>query len=542
MIDLINYFLDEGFLLSPDFLKIFSSEDLDLFLRNLKEKVKNKEKLLILNEDLFLLITKGDRKLVVNWLEFEKSKSFLERDKDNNGYNMFLDVLGYTLSEDKKKIMNESLSEESEIIEEKKEEGNNVIVVKSYEEDTKKREIQDFVSYFRVRYGALKKILINRSELRDTISISRVPNRSTKEKVSIIGIVSDKKLTKNGNLIFELEDLTGKIKIILKKSDNEIFKSAKDIVLDEVIGITGFNSREVIFADNIIFPDVPLNNELKRLDREEYVIFTSDLHFGAKLFLHEEFSKFIKWLNGESGDEKQKDIAKKVNYLFIAGDVVEGVGVYPGQFDDLEIVDVYQQFEKVAELLSLIRKDIKIIICGGNHDAIRLAEPQPILNKEIAKGLYEMENVLIVTNPSFINIASSIDFPGFNVLLYHGFSFPYLADNVESIAMNGRLERSDLIMKFLLQKRHLGPTHTSIQYIPNAKEDPLVIDVLPDFFVSGHIHRVSALNYRNISVVCSGCWVEESENQRKRGLVPDPGKVVLVNLQKRDIKILNFKE
>ncbi|MBL7147319.1 MAG: metallophosphoesterase [Nanoarchaeota archaeon] len=540
--NLVETFLGEGFLLSPDFIKNFGDHDFTWFFKNIKNKIKEKENLLVLNEDLFFLIKGGGKELSVNWLEFEKSKVFLERQKNNNSYNLFLDVLSCNLGDKKCKIIEEVFSDGSELIEEKKEKDNSVIVIKSYNNDVKKIEVQDFVGYFRVRYSSLKKILINRLELKDTISIGRIVNKESRERVAVIGIVNDKRITKGGNIILDIEDFTGKLRVILKNTDKELFDLAQDIVLDEVVGITGVNNKEVVFADNIIYPDIPLDNVFKKLDREEYAVFTSDLHVGSKLFLEKDFLKFVKWLNGEGGDKKQKEIANKVKYLFIVGDLIEGVGIYPGQFDDLEITDVYKQFEKFVELLSLIRKDINIIICGGNHDALRLAEPQPVLDKKIAKGVYEMENVLIVTNPCIVNIASSFDFPGFNVLMYHGYSFPYLADNVESIRKSGRLERADLIMKFLLQRRHLAPTHTSIQYIPNVEEDPLIIDIVPDFFVSGHIHRVCALNYRNVTVLGCGCWSEESDDQRKRGLVPDPSKVILVNLQKRDVKILNFKE
>jgi len=538
---LVEKFLNKGLLVSSCFIKKFGDSDFDGFIKILNEKIKEKEKILILNEDIFYLINSGDKKISVNWFEFEKSKVFSERNQENNSYNNFLDVMDYNLSDKKKEILNEIYNKEPRFIGGEKE-SNPVFVVKDYKEDIKKRDVQDFVSYFRVRYEALKKILINRKELSEAISIGRVFNKNTRDKIAIIGIVNEKHVTKKGNIILDLEDLTSKIKVILKDTDKELFNLAQDIVLDEVIGVTGFNNKNVIFADNIILPDVPLGNEFKKLNKEEYAIFTSDLHYGSKYFLEKNFLKFIKWLNGENGDKKQREIALKVKYLFIVGDVVEGVGIYPGQFEDLEISDIYQQFEKLADLLSLIRKDISIIICGGNHDALRLAEPQPILNKEIARGLYEMENVLIVTNPSIVNIASSVNFPGFNVLMYHGFSFPYLADNVESIRLAGRLERSDLIMKFLLQRRHLAPTHTSIQYIPNPKEDPLVIDIIPDFFISGHIHRVSVLNYRNVTLLGCGCWGRETAEQKKRGLVPDPAKIIIVNLQKRDIKILNFGE
>jgi len=218
------------------------------------------------------------------------------------------------------------------------------------------------------------------------------------------------------------------------------------------------------------------------------------------------------------------------------------VGVYPGQEEDLLIKDIYKQYEGLAFLLSKIRKDIKIILIGGNHDAMRIAEPQPKLNEEIAKPLYMLQNVIISTNPSMVNIASSLDFEGFKVLLYHGGSFPYMAENIESVRINGRLERADLIMKNILQKRHLAPSHEASLYIPDVNEDWLIIDKIPDFFISGHIHKTTVLNYRNVTTVGCGCWTEQSDDQAKRGIMPDPSRVTIVNLQTREVKILNFRE
>ena len=152
----------------------------------------------------------------------------------------------------------------------------------------------------------------------------------------------------------------------------------------------------------------------------------------------------------------------------------------------------------------------------------------------------ELPNVTMVSNPAYVNIHKTESFPGFDVLLYHGFSFIYYADAVESIRSNGGQKRSDLIMKFLLQRRHLAPTHTSTLYLPDSQKDSLVIDRIPDFFASGHIHRVSAANYRNITMVNSSSWLEMTEYQEKVGLFPQPGRAVLVNLQTRKVKILKF--
>jgi len=451
--------------------------------------------------------------------------------------------LEYNLDSEKKKILNSLLDEikkEETDLDTENEEGNNVIILKSYIEEIKKREVQDFVTYFRKRYEALRGILINRPELQDSISINRILNKSNKENVSLIGIVNNKNLTKNGNMVLELEDFSGSIKVIFSSNKKDLLLLSKDVILDEVIGIMGINLGDAVFANNIFFPDIPLTNELKKLDREEYVVFTGDIHFGSKMFLQEDFLNFIDWLNLKYGDNEQKRIASKVKYLFFVGDLVEGVGIYPGQEEDLFIKDIYKQYEGLSLLLAKIRKDIKVVLIGGNHDALRVAEPQPMLDKKIAKSIYELNNITIGTNPSTINIASSTNFDGFNVLLYHGFSFPYLAENIETVRLNGRLERADLIMKSILQKRHLAPSHESTLYIPDIKGDGLVIDKVPDFFVTGHIHKTSVLNYRNVTNLGCGCWTKQTEDQAKRGIVPEPSRVIIVNLQTREVKLLNF--
>ena len=98
-----------------------------------------------------------------------------------------------------------------------------------------------------------------------------------------------------------------------------------------------------------------------------------------------------------------------------------------------------------------------------------------------------------------------------------------------------------MIMKHNLKARHLGPTHNSIQYVPDKEEDHLVIDKVPDFYLSGHIHKTTALNYRGVTLIGAGCWTEQTADQEKRGIVPDPAKILVVNLRTREVKVLNFK-
>ena len=413
-------------------------------------------------------------------------------------------------------------------------------IVNSYKEESKKRDMQDFVDYFNSRYRAIEKILKQRQELKSTVSISKIMNKKDKESAAIIGIVSDKQTTKNGNLLFVLEDPTGRRKVLVNKNKPALYNEAKDIVLDEVIGVVGVNVDTLIFANNIIWPDVPTSKELKKSDDEKYALFLSDLHVGSSKFLPEDFEKFLKWINGEMGNEQQRNISKNVEYIFIAGDLVDGVGIYPEQDKELLIKDIYQQYKECAELLRQIPQHIPMIICPGNHDALRISEPQPILSKDYAKPMHELNNAIMVSNPSMINIHSSENFSGFDVMMYHGYSFDYFVAEVDSLRNQGGYNRADLIMKFLLKRRHLAPTHTSTLYIPDAKRDPLVIDKIPDFFLSGHIHKSVTANYRNTTLICGSCWQGKTLFQEKVGHNPEPSRVPIVNLKTRDVKILKF--
>lgn len=512
----VNFFLKKDILLSSDILETLNEKDLENTHNLITNKIKS-DNFLFLNKDLNDAL-KHLSHLDINWPDLEKSKALLEKGKDNRVYNQFIKFL-YT--------------QKTKIKEDK------VKIIYSYQEDSKKRDIQDFVQYFNARYKSIEKILRSRPDLQNITTINRILNKKDRESISLIGIVSDKKTTKNKNLILTIEDQTGSINVLVNKNKPEIFNEAESIVLDEVLGVNGVNGKNIVFANKIFWPEVSLK-ELKKSPDDSYAIFLSDLHVGSKNFLPEAFDKFLKWINQQVGNEKQKEIASKVQYIFIVGDLVDGCGIYPEQDKELEIKDIYNQYEECARLLSKIPSRIHLIICPGNHDAMRIAEPQPALYKDFAKPIYDLPNITSVSNPSLINIHSSEKFQGFDVLLYHGYSFDYFVANVDSIRNNGGYNRADLIMKFLLKRRHLAPTHTSTLYIPDTTQDPLVISKTPDFFITGHIHKSIAANYKNITLISGSCWQSKTTFQEKVGHNPEPGRVPIVNLKTREIKILKF--
>ena len=503
---IISYFMENNILISSDLISILENNK---FV-----------------EDLFLLIEQQ--------LDFSIILKKLEYYQQNPTSNI---VSNGNLKPSTPHIeQNLPLSSQS-----KSKERSKVNIIKDHDLISQKREVSHFVSYFASRYKQLEQILKKRDQLSNVLSIARLKAKKDREVVSIIGIIRKKEKTKNDNIILTVEDLTGEIKVLINKSNHELLSFGEDLVQDETIGVVGMNGDNILFSNQIIQPDIPLDKEFKKNDKEEYVIFLSDIHVGSNYFLKDEFKKFISWIRQETGTEKQREIASKVKNIFILGDIVDGVGIYPNQENELELLDIYDQYKEAAKLISQIPKEISIIICPGNHDAGRLSEPQPKLSEEYAKPLYELENVISVSNPAMINICSVDDFSGFDILLYHGYSFDYYVANVDSLRLSGGYDRADLIMKFLLKRRHLAPTYKSTLFIPEITNDALVIDQVPDFFVTGHIHKTAVSNYRNITLISGSCWQSKTSFQEKVGHHPEPARVPVVNLKTRKVTILNFE-
>ena len=188
----------------------------------------------------------------------------------------------------------------------------------------KKVVVGDFVKHFRNRFMKLRNILQERAELDQLVSINKLP--SSRKKVSIIGMISNKRITKNNNILLDLEDFTGRTRVLISGNKEEVFENAENLALDSVVGFNGFGDREIIFVNEIILPESFLS-ERKKSSVDENVLFIGDLHYGSKYFFEKDFLKFIDFLSEENVSNED---SRKVKYLFIGGDLVAGVGAYPG--------------------------------------------------------------------------------------------------------------------------------------------------------------------------------------------------------------------
>ncbi|MBR9677696.1 MAG: hypothetical protein GOU97_00130 [Nanoarchaeota archaeon] len=412
-----------------------------------------------------------------------------------------------------------------------------VNVLKSYDWSNREIKLKHFVKHYLNRYDSLKKILLNRPSLSMPLSLSRITSQRSNDKVQAIVMVSEVRKVSSGNYFLEFEDPTGKIMgMITTKS--LAYPLAESIIHDEVIGVEGTKKGRYLYVDNVFFPEIPSDRQAKRADEEVYAAFIGDLHVGSNNFLSKEFSNFLKWLKGNEGPANQKKVARKIKYLFVVGDLVEGVGIYPEQDKELLIDDVYRQYREVSKYLSQIPEEINLIMIPGNHDATRLIEPQPFPRKSFAKDLYELPNATLLSNPSRVNIHAKNDFCGFDVLLYHGTSFTWYLDNVNSLRKRG-YEHPEAVLKFLLKKRHLGTPHGAVGR-DMYEQDHLVMSTVPDVLASGHLHVSAITRYNSTIALSASCWQAQTSFQQKLGITPHPGKVPILNLQNNKMLMMEF--
>ena len=438
--------------------------------------------------------------------------------------------------EDTQKYVNKEILEASQTVKDTKikfkrnENKTNVKYDFKIIQDTSKKsytsgELENLIAYFKSRYEKLSNILSKRPELRNFVKVADIDDGM--ESLSLILMVRDIRTSKNGHKIVEFEDDTGTISILFSHNNEELFAEAEKLVKDEVVGVIANKSDDSTFAfgQQILKPGV-LRVPEKKMDFG--IVFLSDVHIGSLTFLEDAFQRFIDWINCEYGSEEQRKIAEDVKYLIIGGDIVDGIGVYPNQDKELVIKDITEQYNEAARFLGNIRSDIKIIIAPGNHDASRVAEPQPAVPEEYAKALYELDNVEFISNPGVVSL------DGINVLIYHGRSF----DDLVMAVKNFTYEKSDEIMEELLQKRHLAPIYGERTPLASELEDYLVIDEVPDVFHTGHIHVNSYKKYKGIHLINSGTFQTQTEFQKIYNIEPTPAEVPI--LHKGKYKHLKF--
>jgi len=382
-------------------------------------------------------------------------------------------------------------------------------------------EYEDFVSVFRDRYEKLAGKLRGRVNHRPADTLGGMSGGSD---AALVGMVADIRSTANGHWLVELEDTTGAFPCLVMK-DREFAASVRELLCDEVIAVEGTLADDsgILFVDALHFPDVPRTHAASTADRPVSAALVSDLHVGSEEFRADAWERFADWLHTEE--------AADVEYLLLAGDMVEGVGVYPGQDEELAVVDIYEQYEAFSEHLKDVPGEMEIVMIPGNHDAVRLAEPQPAFDEEL-RDIMSAHDATISANPSTVTVE------GVSVLMYHGVSL----DEVIAELPDGKAsyDRPADAMTHLLKKRHVAPQYGGHTRIAPETEDHLVIEEVPDIFHAGHVHKLGYGTYHGVLTVNSSCWQSQTGFQESVNIDPDVGYAPIVDLESLDLTVRRF--
>ncbi len=390
--------------------------------------------------------------------------------------------------------------------------------------------LEDFSSYFKDRFKRLVKILSQRLDVKGYISVKDALKERSGAKIKVVGMVSEK-VFRGKKIFFTIEDFEAAASVIVQQTKPELIKKAQEIFLDQVVCVVGFKgANDLIIAEDLIFPDVPYHKP-NRSKEPLNLILTSDFHVGSKVFEEKLVNRFIDWLKGKIGKEKDREIAGKVKYIIIAGDLVDGVGLYPQQEDELEIKDIYKQYKFAAKIFEQIPDYIEVLIIPGNHDATRKTLPQPAIQKRFAEPIYQIPNLTLLGNPSQVKVH------GVNILIHHGRSLEDVLTSLPNVNHQNIVEA----MAQLLKVRHLSPIYGQKTPIAPEPRDWMVVENIPDIYHTGHLHVFGYTNYKGIWLVNSGCWQKQTSYQKKMGITPVFGVIPVINLQTLTQTTIDFK-
>jgi DNA polymerase II small subunit len=402
--------------------------------------------------------------------------------------------------------------------------------------------VEGYTALFRSRFEKTMRILAQRpdskriskvSAVKQRVRISKQTERGEKSlhgaanSIIVAGLLMSKR-TKKNDVELAIDDYTGILTAISTADD--VKKQTSTLALDQMVMLELENGkgRPGLTIKSVMMPDIPdhLPNKSKS---EAYAVLISDLHVGSKYFMKTEFLRFLDWLSSSSED----DIVKKIKFLCVGGDLIDGIGIFPNQDIELLEIDAAKQMSRAVQLLAKVPKHIKVLVIPGNHDLGRRALPQPAIpRKGLGEQFYGLENCMMLGNPAFVELN------GVKVLMYHGQGLDDIIATIPGLSYSKPSEA----MKVLLKARHLAPIYGERTPIAPEQEDMMVITEVPDIFHSGHVHVVDVQSYRGTLVVNSGAWQSQTKYQQTMGITPTPGLAVIVNLATLQPVVYDFNQ
>lgn len=390
----------------------------------------------------------------------------------------------------------------------------------TYEEIRMEGKAEEFTVYRVSRFAALWRISSRRG----------IPLSSIKELIESGGegyaVCEVREVSRgDGYYRLRLEDPNGIWSAIAPARERSLSEKVETLCGDMVVVVRVAARGSRLVVRDVMFPDVPQTDRPFR-GPDVRVCVISDVHVGSARFNRRAFNDFLDWLSSEHAN-------LNLRFLLINGDLVDGVFVYPGQREELEIKTLREQFAAAGRLLAKVPREVKVVYVPGNHEPVRRALPQPPVHAEHRRALDPEGRFVFLGNPALVEIG------GARLLLFHGQTL----DDVIQSSM--RFSYSDLrrsageVMEVLLKSRHLAPSMEVTPIIP-WREDHLLLEEVPHVLATGHIHVAAFRLYRGVRLVNSGTFQDQTKLQKGVGLEPTVGTAAVIDLRDLTVRFEQF--
>lgn len=358
-------------------------------------------------------------------------------------------------------------------------------------EEAPSRGVEGWLKRVRDKYRKLSSILRERADFWDCTSLSLEEG----EEVRAVVMVGESRPSPKG-VVADAEDPMGRVRL---------WAPDLEVVPGEVVGVKGkMLGRGTVAVEEVVRPDVPQRGTGRA---EARVAVASDLHVGNR-FDGKAWRRFCDWLR-----------ETRPPLLVLAGDLVDGVGVYPHQERELEVFTLEEQYSLLGEHLSLVPEGVEVLLVPGNHDAVPPFLPQPPLPRW-ASGGYPS-----ASNPCLVEV------DGVKIWVAHGQGF----DDFLSARLT--LNFPVRLMEELLVRRHFAPVMGGKTPVLPAEEDGLVISPPPDVLVCGHAHVAGVGRRKGRLMVNPGTFQGITPFMERMGVGVTTGTVALIDLEKMEAEV-----
>ena len=171
--------------------------------------------------------------------------------------------------------------------------------------ENKKNSISGYSKAFADIYTKKKQMLMDRVDSAKLLSINKIQKQ--KEFVIICMVRENDQIEKSA----VVEDLTGSTSVYFKN-----VPEFENLLENDVVALLCDSSPNNITARKIVWPDIPLNREVRKAKRDVYCIFISDFHMDSENFDKEKYEKFVRLVEETTGKGKYVK-----TYIFILGGI-----------------------------------------------------------------------------------------------------------------------------------------------------------------------------------------------------------------------------